>query len=242
MSTTVISIIPARSGSKGLPNKNIVPLGRHPLIAYSILASRLSNLISKTFVSTDGQEIADIAKSYKAAVPFLRPSDISTDTSTDLEMVLHFLDWYEAETSKQPDFLIHLRPTTPLRDSAIIDQAIQCIQDSPEATALRSVTELPESPHKMFEIKDGFLQGLFPEDPRPEYYNLPRQSFDPVYKPNGYVDILKPSVVRETGTLHGAKMLAFTTQETVEVDTQAELDYIAFQLQTTTIDIKEHLQ
>jgi CMP-N-acetylneuraminic acid synthetase len=155
-------------------------------------------------------------------VPFPRPSEISQDHSTDLEFVLHALDWFKYHENKERDYLVHIRPTTPLREPALIDSAIDRILAEPVSSGLRSVHEIPESPYKMFGIKDGYLTGLYPDDPRPEYYNLPRQNFPPVYKPNGYVDIIKCQTVRNGTSLHGTKMLAFITKAAVEVDSPEE--------------------
>ena len=97
----IYSIIPARGGSKEVPKKNIKPLGGFPLMAYSIIASKLSSRIERTIVSTDSQEIADIALSYGAEVPFLRPAEIAQDHSTDLELIQHAISWFRmAKASK----------------------------------------------------------------------------------------------------------------------------------------------
>ena len=238
----IISIIPARGGSKGVPGKNIKTLAGYPLIAYSIIASKLSNRISRTIISTDSEQIAQIAKTYGAEVPFLRPAGIAQDKSTDREFIVHALDWFRDKEGREPDFIVHVRPTSPLRDPALIDDAIQMIIRQDEATALRSVHEIPESPYKMFAIEAGYLAGLYPDDPRPEYYNMPRQNFPPVYKPNGYVDIIKRKTVRESESLHGPKMLSFITPVCVEVDTQGEFDYLEFEIKNGNFKIYDYLR
>lgn len=224
----IIGVIPARGDSKGVPKKNIKLLGGYPLIAYSIIVSRFSSKIERTIVSTDSQEIADIALFYGAEVPFLRPKEFATDTSLDIEFVRHLLGWHENDEGYYPEYLVHLRPTTPLRDPDLIDQAIEKILHYKEATSLRSVHETKESPYKLFGIKDDFLQGLFPQDLRPEYYNLPRQAFPPVYHPNGYVDIIKSEVVINSGSLHGPKILSFITPIVGELDRLEDFEYIEF--------------
>ena len=110
-----ICIIPARSGSKGIVDKNIINLGGHPLIAWSIKAALKSKLIDEVYVSTDSEDYKQIAIEYGATVPFLRPSNISKDNSTDIEFVQHFLSYLES-VNIFPELLIHLRPTTPLRN------------------------------------------------------------------------------------------------------------------------------
>ena len=228
----IYSIIPARAGSKGVPGKNIRLLGGYPLIAYSVCASIDTKDIERTIVSTDSKEIADIAQKYGAEVPFLRPEAISRDDSTDLEFVKHAINWLRINEGTVPDLLVHLRPTTPLRDSAEVQRAINKISNHPDSTSLRSVHELSEPPHKVFQInKDDELIGFFPDDPRPEYYNLPRQILPRAYYPNGYVDMIKPNFVEQCDSLHGPKMMAYVTSLTSEVDRIEDLHYLEYQLE-----------
>lgn len=238
----IIGIIPARGGSKGVPKKNIKELAGFPLIAYSIAASLLSKRIDRTIVSTDSPEIAELAKRFGAEVPFLRPAEISQDKSTDLEFMLHAITWFEKNEHITPEYMIHLRPTTPVRDPRLIDEAIELMQHHPEATALRSVFELPESPYKMFHVRNGYLEGLLPNDPRPEYYNLPRQNFEPVYNPNGYVDIVKSSTMTTDHSMHGNKMLAFLVPNVGEIDTPEDFTFTEYALRKENNPILAYLQ
>ena len=231
----IVAVIPARGGSKGVPKKNIKFLGDYPLIAYTIAVAKLSQEIDRVIVSTDSKEIAEITKIYGAEVPFLRPNELATDESTDMGFIIHILDWLKENDRIKPKLLVHLRPTTPLRCPEMIDEAIRFIMKNGEATSLRSVHEMAESPHKVFEIKGGFLVGLFPNDTRPEYYNLPRQAFPLAYIPNGYVDIIKPNFVRKSNSLHGPKMLAYITPVTIEVDRLEDFEYLEY-----IIKIKGH--
>jgi len=238
----IVGIIPARSGSKGVPKKNIKLLGGYPLIAYSIIASRLSSKIQRTVVSTDSQQFAEIALSYGAEVPFLRPKEISKDDSIDLEWVKHALEWFQTYGGYQPEYLVALAPPTPLRDPVLIDAAIDKIIQHNEATALRSVHQIGDSAYKFLGIKDGFLTGLFPDDPRPEYYDLPRQMFPPTYYPNGYVDILKSQAVMNSGKLHGAKVLPFLTPDIGDIDRPEDFDFIEFVLGKEKNPVYEYLK
>ncbi len=156
----IISIIPARGGSKGVPKKNIRVLNGFPLIAYSIKASQHSKLISRTVVSTDSEEIASVARKYGAEVPFLRPVEISNDQSSDYEFIAHALEWFGKNDGSVPDYLVHLRPTTPTRDVSIVDAAISLFLDREDSTALRSVHEMPESAYKCFEIENLYVSLL----------------------------------------------------------------------------------
>jgi len=238
----ILGLTPARSGSKGIPGKNIRLLAGYPLIAYSIIASRLSSKIERTIVSTDSKEFAEIALSYGAEVPFLRPEEISRDSSLDIEYVKHALAWFQTHEGHQPEYLVILPPPTPLRDPALVDQAVEKIIQNKEATSLRSACETRESPYKLFEIKDDFYAGMFPDDPRPEYYNLPRQAFPPVYHPNGYVDIVKSQTVMDTGSLHGPRILSFITPDVGELDRPEDFDFVEFVLSKQENPVYEYLK
>jgi len=238
----VFAIIPARSGSKGVPKKNIELLGGYPLIAFSIVAAKLCSEIERVIVSTDSSEIAEIAGYYGAEVPFLRPPELAQDTSMDIDFIQHALGWLESHEGGQPDFLVQLRPTTPLRDPGLINTAIRSMSSHDAATSLRSVHGLPEPPQKMMGIRDGFLVGLFPDDMRPEYYNLPRQAFPPAYHPNGYVDIVKTSLVRGGNSLHGPRILAFITPVAVEVDRPEDFEYLRYLIEKWGHLLHKHLK
>ena len=228
---SMVAIIPARSGSKGVPGKNINLLGGYPLIAFSIVAAKMTPGIDRVIVSTDSAEYAAIANKYGAETPFLRPEEISGDKSTDMDLFLHSLKWLSENEKTVPEFLMHLRPTTPLRDPNIMQKAIELFLTKQEASSLRSGHLAPESPFKWF-LKDelGYFKGLR-DDLTPEKVNLPRQSFPAVYMPDGYVDIVRSSCILNEGSLHGNNMLVFESPYCVEVDTKDDFDYLEFQLE-----------
>lgn len=225
---STVALIPARGDSKGIPGKNIRSLAGHPLISYTVRACQLSQRIERIIVSTDSPEIADIATAYGAEVPFLRPPEFSRDDSTDIEYIQHALSWFTEGGRQVPNFMIQMRPTTPLRNPRLIDQAIQKLIDSPGATALRSAHELAEPPQKMLRISDEFFDGFFPDEPRPDYYNLPRQAFPPAYHPNGYVDIVIPKTIASCGSLYGPRILPMITPYSVEVDSHGDWEYLEY--------------
>lgn len=228
---SMVAIIPARSGSKGVPGKNINLLGGYPLIAYSIVAAKMTPGIDRVIVSTDSAEYAAIANKYGAETPFLRPAEISGDKSTDMDLFLHSLKWLSENEKTVPEFLMHLRPTTPLRDPNIMQNAIELFLTKQEASSLRSGHLAPESPFKWF-LKDelGYFKGLR-EDLTPEKVNLPRQIFPAVYMPDGYVDIVRSSCILNEGSLHGNHMLVYESPYCVEVDTKDDFNYLEFQLE-----------
>lgn len=238
----IIALIPARGGSKSIPKKNIVDLGGFPLIAFSIAAAKLSKFISRIIVSTDSQEIAEISRHYGAEVPFMRPAEFATDMSGDYGVFKHAMNWLKENENYEPEYWVHLRPTTPLREPELMDKAIEKFINHPEATSLRSGYELREPPHKCFVIKNGFFVGLFPEDKRPDYTNLPRQAFPKVYQPDGYADVIKRKTVMEDGIFHGSRILAFPSPGTGEIDRPEDLEFIRFNLNKGRYKIYEYLK
>lgn len=242
MENIVVAIIPARGGSKSIPKKNIVNLGGFPLIAYSIAAAKLSKKINRVIVDTDSEEIAVISKKFGAEIPYLRPKKFATDTSTDLDFMKHSIEWFKKSEKGVPDLIVHLRPTTPLRDPFHIDEAIEKITKNKKATGLRSGHEIRESPYKLFGIASDFFIGLFPQDERPEYWNLPRQAFPSVYQPDGYVDIVIPEFILRTNKLHGPKILSYISPDTGEIDRMEDLKFVEYILHKGDWDIYKYLK
>lgn len=227
---SVFAIIPARSGSKGVPGKNVKLLGGRSLLEWSVKACLKSKFIDDVYVSTDSQEYANLAICFGAKAPFLRPREISGDTSTDLEFMKQSLAWFRQETIL-PDYIVHIRPTTPFRSPVILDEAIKLFVRSKNFTALRSVHEMSESAYKSLEIScDGFLKELMSENTSLDAANEPRQSFPKTFMANGYVDVLSVSFIQGRNQLHGDRVLPFVTPEVVEVDTLQDFDYLEYQL------------
>jgi CMP-N-acetylneuraminic acid synthetase len=158
----------------------------------------------------------------------MRPSELSGDKSPARDYVSHAFKKMEEADNYKPDLMVMLLPTTPLRETHLVDQAITLLKESPNATGLRSVHELSEPPQKMMAIKDGYLTGFFPDDPRPEYFNLPRQLFSTAYHPNGYVEIVRRDILLDQVTLYGSKILGFITPFSVEIDAPEDFDYLEY--------------
>jgi|TARA_Y100000817_G_scaffold293719_1_gene266939 CMP-N,N'-diacetyllegionaminic acid synthase len=237
-----LTIIPARGGSKGVPKKNIKKLNSHPLIAYSIAACKMSKQLEKTIISTDDNEIADIAKKYGGNVPFLRPSEISGDYSHDKDFLIHAAEWYKKEYSFYPEAFCIIRPTTPLREPKIIDKAIEKFANHPEATSLVSIHECPETPAKMFGLAGEYLHGLSPFDPRKEYFALPRQNFPKAYVGNGYIDIVRYDIINQNDSFYGERMLAFETPDYGEVDIESDFKKLEFYASQKNFEICHYLE
>jgi CMP-N-acetylneuraminic acid synthetase len=206
---TVI-LIPARSGSKRIPYKNIKELGGIPLMVYSIITGQ--ELGIETWVSSDSFEYLTITTKYGAKV-ITRPTSLCTDKSSDYDVVKHFISKVEC------DLVIYLRPTTPFRSSRVVLEALK-LMVVPGYDSLRSVHEMAESAYKCFRIKAGILQPLTKID----LTDRPNQAVARTYHPNGYVDIVRREIV-ERGSLWGAGRYAFITPRVPEIDTPEDWEY-----------------
>jgi N-acylneuraminate cytidylyltransferase len=227
---SIVALIPARSGSKGVPHKNVRWLGQHPLLEWSIAACRKATLISRTIISTDSIEYAQSALEMGAEAPFLRPAEISGDRATDYDFVKHALDWL-SQNGDEPDYIIHIRPTTPFRDPALIDQAIDSFINAPKATALRSVHPMPESAYKTFEIAStGQLKRVASESTELDAANNARQEFPATYIANGYVDVLSTNFIRRSRLIHGNYVMPFITPPVNEIDTEEDFAMLELKL------------
>jgi N-acylneuraminate cytidylyltransferase len=213
-------MIPARGGSKGIPRKNLLPLNGKPLLAYSIEQALASRLITRAVVSTDDPEIAEVARAFGAEVPFMRPSGLAQDHSTDLDVFRHALATLRDRDGYHCEAVVHLRPTGPVRRVSRIDEAISLFMAHPQADALRSVTTPAHTPYKMWSIAGDYLEPLLSIDNVREPYCMPRQSLPPVYWQNGYIDIVRPRVILEDALMCGRRIVPFLMHEPV-----LELDY-----------------
>jgi CMP-N,N'-diacetyllegionaminic acid synthase len=229
--SSIVALIPARSGSKGVPHKNIKLLGGHPLIEWSISACKAANSINRIIVSTDSEEYAQRSRKVGAEVPFLRPAEIAGDRSTDYDFIKHALDWL-SQNGGEPEYIVHIRPTTPFRDPALIDNAVQTFINNPQATALRSVHPMSESAYKTFEIAPGGqLKRVASESTELDAANNARQQFPATYIANGYVDVLSTAFIRKMQLIHGNYVLPFVTPTVNEVDTVEDFSMLEIELQ-----------
>lgn len=222
----ILAVIPARSGSKSILNKNITPYKGKPLIYHTIKASLNSKFINRVLVSTDSKKYQNIAKKFGAEAPFLRPKKISQDNSHDKDLVVHALQYLSKE-KYFPDLIIFLRPTTPNRNPKTIDNGIKYyLKNITKFDSMRSVSFTNQPPQKLFYIKGKKLIGFFEENLKGEYHSLPRQSFPQAFLPNGYVDILKPKffLKKKKDVFFGNKILAYFTEKTLDIDVKEDLN------------------
>jgi CMP-N,N'-diacetyllegionaminic acid synthase len=226
----ILCIIPARSGSKGLPNKNILNFQGLPMLVWSIKQVQQSNYNKdiRIILSTDSEEYRQIGLKYGAEVPFLRPKEISGDLSTDYECIKHCLDYLEKD-DYIPDFIIQLRPTYPTRKVEILNDCIKTfIEKRNEYDSLRTVIPFEKSPYKMYRVLDTKLKPLFNEvDSIIEPYNECRQNLPDTYLHNGYIDILNTNIVKN-GTISGGNIYPYimSKNEYHDIDTLKDLELI----------------
>ncbi|WP_168220571.1 cytidylyltransferase domain-containing protein [Azospirillum thermophilum] len=221
-----MALIPARGGSKSVPRKNVRIVGGKPLIAWSIEDALKATRVTRVIVSTDDDEIAEIARAWGAEVPFRRPAEISGDVSVDYDFHRHALEWLRKEEGYEPEQVVLLRPTTPDRHPAVIDAAIGLFAAHPEADSLRSVSPASFSPYKMWRLQEnGYLTPVVTLEGRRESYNLPRQLLPQAWHHDGYIDITRPRTVFELGSVTGSVVLPFMIQDqSIDIDVEQEID------------------
>jgi len=221
--TEILAIILARGGSKGIPRKNIRNFAGYPLIAYSIAAGLKSELVTRVIVSTDDDEIAEVARENGAETPFMRPSLFAEDNTTDLPVFVHALKWLAENEDYHPDVVVQLRPTSPIRPLDCVDDAIRILLDNPEADSVRGVVPAGQNPHKMWRLPNGenaAMQNLLDVDGIAEPYNAPRQNLPPVYWQTGHIDAIRPRAILEQKSMTGEKIfpLIIDPNYTVDID------------------------
>ena len=220
-----IAVIPARGGSKSVPRKNLALLSNIPLIAYSIHAAKKSNLVDEIVVSTDDQEISYVARQYGAKV-VMRPPELATDTSRDGELLMHLFesdltDWADK------DLIVFLRPTHPIRNPIVIDNAIVYYEGASNFDSLRSMKVSSEIPFKMFRIDDDGCAVTITDNSELKVIdpiNAPRQTLPKTYCGDAYVDVFPISTVRTFWNTTGEKILPFLIEEySTDIDTFLDL-------------------
>ena len=214
----ILAIIPARSGSKSVKNKNIKLINGKPMIAYSIEHAQKSSYIGRIIVSTDSEEYAAIAREYGAETPFLRPAEYAQDTSLDIEVFEHALGWLKDNEDYVPELVVQLRPTDPIRNVDDIDKMIQMMLDDPEIDCVRTLAPATEVAHKMWYMGDnGRIRPILNDIP--EAYNMGRQMLPKILYQNGNVDVIRPYVITELHSMSGKTIVGYEMKENFDIDT-----------------------
>jgi N-acylneuraminate cytidylyltransferase/CMP-N,N'-diacetyllegionaminic acid synthase len=225
-SSKYLALIPARGGSKGVPKKNTRLLAGKPLIAYTIEAALQSQHRLRVIVSTDDEEIAGIARTMGAEVPFLRPVKLARDETPTFPVVQHALQWLEQHEGYQPELVVLLQPTSPLRRAEHIDQGINLLLQT-NADSLVSVCEVEHSPYWMRILDSAGRVKPFVETKR-EF--LRRQDLPPVYRLNGALFITRPIIIIKKGYLLGDDVRALVMAREDSIDIDDEVDFLLAEL------------
>jgi len=222
---TIVGLIPARAGSKRVPDKNIRPLAGHPVIAYTIATALQSEIFSSVIVSTDSERYADIARYYGAEVPFLRPPELADDVSPDIEWLEHTLKKLE-ESGRSYDCFSILRPTSPFRLPETIQRAWQAFLAEEGVDSLRAVEKCQQHPGKMWVLRGRRMMPLLPLSPAEQpWHSSQYQSLPEVYVQNASLEIAWTRVVTEQQTIAGTVLMPFITADYEGFDVNNPYDW-----------------
>lgn len=209
----ILGFIPARGGSKGLLQKNILQLAGKPLIAHTILTAKKSKMFDKIIVSTDSKTISDISKKYGAESPVLRPKKISGDQSNLVEAINFTLNFLEKNASYSPDIIVILQPTSPLRSTDIIKKSIRLLKKTNSSSVI-SVSKVKTHPFISFWCKNGFLEPF--KQNFTDYSN--RQKLTPLYSPTGDVYTFWRSNLNKSKYIYGSRIKPIIITNEIHID------------------------
>jgi CMP-N-acetylneuraminic acid synthetase len=220
----ILAVIPARGGSKGVPRKNIRPLLGKPLLSWMLAAAEKSKYITRIIVATDDDEIASIARSLGAEVPYMQPPEVSHDLATDVEYLSYALSVLREKEGYVPDIILRLPPTSPLCTSEHIDMGIKVLLADPGLDAVRPICETPKHPYKFWKIHEDqkhlepFLPKSFTGFDEP--HNLQRQRFPKVYMHTGAMDVIRCDTLMKQRSTSGKKLGYFhmSLEDSVNID------------------------
>ena len=214
---SVLAVITARGGSKGIKDKNIKPLAGQPLIAWTIQACLNSNKLDRIITSTDKTNIADICLKYGVEVPFIRPNDLAQNDSPHIDVIIHAVDWLSTNCDYNSDYVLLLQPTSPLRSTEDINKAIELAMKY-NADSVISVCKAAVHPYLNKQInKDGNLSDFID---KPKGY-LPRQLHPPVYYLNGAIYLIKTEVIQKQRTFFPDSTIPYImpVERSLDIDT-----------------------
>jgi N-acylneuraminate cytidylyltransferase/CMP-N,N'-diacetyllegionaminic acid synthase len=222
----ILAIIPARGGSKEIPLKNIKKLNKLPLVAHTIQDAKNSKQINRIIVSTDNKKIAEISRKYGAETPFLRPKSFSKNSSSTLDVVQHTIQFLKKVENYTPDIVTILLPTSPFRDSTLIDDSIKLLKKS-DATSVVNVAKNKEHAFKAFLLKDGFLKPF--KTNHKKYYQ--RQLLPDFFHTTGSVYTFWLTTLKKYGHYYGPRMKPIiTADEKMNIDIDNVFDFFVAEM------------
>lgn len=226
---TILGLVPARGGSKGIPQKNRVQLAGKPLLAWTLEAARQSGMFERLIVSTDAQEIAALASAYGAEVPFLRPESLARDDTPLIDAVVQALQWLIEQEAYRADYVMVMQPTSPLRTAEDIQAAIALAQQS-RADSVVSVCAVEHHPAWMKRLDaEGRLLDYEPDQP----FTSRRQDLVPLYTMNGAIYLTRSAVVLAERTCFPADTRAYVmpAERSLDIDSPWSLHLAELVLQ-----------
>ncbi len=222
----ILAIIPARGNSKSIPKKNIKEFAGFPMMAFSIAAAKQSNYVTRVIVSTDNQEIVHVAKKYGAEVPYMRPDELAQDNTLDYPVIEHALLWLAEKENYHPDYVIQLRPTSPIRPRNMVDDAVELMLSHPEADSVRGVVPSAQNPYKMWFVDEqGRMKPILQVDGVREPYNTPRQDLPDTFWQTGHIDVIRAEMIHKKKSLSGDVILPLMVDPRYSVDIDTLLDW-----------------
>lgn len=214
-------VIPARSGSKGIKNKNIRMVHGIPMLAHSILYAQNSKIDLDVFVSTDSKAYAKIAADYNCEPPLLRPIELSLDHVRDFPVLKHALLAYEELYNKIYDYVVLLRPTSPVRTPGLIELSLTLLNNDTNADSVRSVIKVEQHAYRQWTHDGKYIRGLFPE--LEETYNWPRQELPPLYFQSGDLEVMRRSTIVNKNSVSGQNVIPLELNDYLDIDHEEDL-------------------
>jgi len=220
----VLAIIPARGGSKGIPHKNIVPLAGKPLVAWSVEAARQTPAVTRVVVSTDDEDIAKVSRQFGAEA-VTRPTEISGDSASSESALLHVLDAFQTTEGWEPDLVVFLQATSPLRQPDDIQRAIETLQRD-EADSLFSACHVEGFTWRL--PRDGQAGRVEPINYDPIHRPRRQELAEEILEENGSIYVFKPWVLRQFNSRLGGKIAVHKMDrlDSFQIDTLADLELL----------------
>jgi CMP-N,N'-diacetyllegionaminic acid synthase len=235
---SAVALIPARSGSERVRDKNIRPLAGHPLIAYAIATARQAGIFDRVVCSTDSGKIAEVAQRYGAEVPFLRPTELATATSPDIEWITHALERFDEHF----DLFAIVRATNPFRGPDVLRRGLEQLLATPEADSIRAVELVKQHPGKMWIVEGKTMRPLLDQQHLDVAWHAGQyQALPPVYVQNSALEIAWTRVVSQTGTREGKVVAPYFTDgsEGFNIDDEEDWERARLLLEEGDVDLPD---
>ncbi len=224
MNMNILGVITARGGSKEIPGKNIKLLGKKPLISYTIKVAKKSQHITDLIVSTDNQEIAEVARQYGAEVPFMRPKELAEDKTPHLPVMQHAIRFMEEKLGKKFDYVVILQPTSPFRTAEDIDETLEVLIKNGADSAVSLVEiESAEHPMKIKKIENDLVVSYCCME---EKEGIRRQDLPIAYKRNGSVYAMRRDLIIKDNRLYGEKIVGHIVPKERSIDIDSPIDWL----------------